>query len=116
MPKILLAEDDFTMVKLLTTLLNMEGFEVMSLDVHSDVPALVERESADALLMDVHLGEQSGVEIVRKIRKNRKSSRIKIIMTSGLNMKEECIAGGADHFLMKPFMPDDLIQILKNDL
>jgi len=34
-------------------------------------------------------------------------------MTSGLNVKEECIRRGADHFLLKPFMPDDLINALK---
>ena len=40
MSKILLAEDDHTMVSLLQTLLKMEGFEVVTADVDSDVPAL----------------------------------------------------------------------------
>ena len=41
MPKILLAEDDNTMVSLLKILLKMEGFEVVALDVNADVPAAV---------------------------------------------------------------------------
>jgi DNA-binding response OmpR family regulator len=41
MAKILLAEDDKTMVSLLKTLLTMEGFEVLGLDVHADVPAAI---------------------------------------------------------------------------
>ena len=61
MAKILLAEDDLTMVSLLKTLLKMEGFEVMALDVDADIPAAVGREMPDAIFMDVHLGEQSGL-------------------------------------------------------
>ena len=56
MAKILLAEDDPTMVSLLGTLLKMEGFEVQAIDIDADVPAIVQRERPDALLMDVHLG------------------------------------------------------------
>ena len=67
MAKILLAEDDITMVALLKTLLKMEGFDVLALDVNSDVPAAVQREKPKALFMDVHLGGQSGMEILEVI-------------------------------------------------
>ncbi|HJS18593.1 MAG TPA: response regulator [Anaerolineales bacterium] len=113
MAKILLAEDDATMVSLLKTLLNMEGYEVLALDADSDVAAAVEREKPQAVFMDVHLGEQSGMKILETIRKNQASSNIRIVMTSGLNMRDECLRYGADAFLLKPFMPDDLISILK---
>ena len=113
MAKILLAEDDPTMISLLKTLLKMEGFEVLALDVRADVPAVVEREKPQALFMDVHLGEQSGIKILETIRKNKDLSDLKIIMTSGLNVKEECLHHGANAFLMKPFMPDDLLNLLR---
>ena len=113
MPKILLAEDDHTMVSLLKTLLKMEGFEVVALDVNADVPAAVLQENPDALLMDVHLGQQSGLNIVQAIRKIPELSNVRIVMTSGLNVKEECLKHGANHFLLKPFMPDDLLKVLK---
>src|SRR6266498_3984285 len=109
MAKILLAEDDATMVSLLKTLLNMEGFEVVALDVNSDVPTAVQREKPDALFMDVHLGEQSGMQILEAIRKNNDLSSLRVVMTSGLNVKDECLLRGANAFLLKPFMPDDLI-------
>lgn len=113
MAKILLAEDDPTMISLLKTLLKMEGFEVVTLDVNSDVPAAVQREMPDTILMDVHLGGQNGLQILESIRKNRDLADVRIVMTSGLNMKDECISRGASAFLLKPFMPDDLISALK---
>jgi CheY-like chemotaxis protein len=113
MAKVLLAEDDSTMVSLLKTLLNLEGYEVLALDVNADVPAVVEREKPHALFMDVHLGGQSGMEILETIRKQKELSNVRIVMTSGLNVKEECIHRGANAFLLKPFMPDDLIRALK---
>ena len=113
MAKILLAEDDLTMISLLKTLLKMEGFEVLALDVNSDVPAAVEREKPQTLFMDVHLGQQSGMQILEAIRKNEDLSDVRVVMTSGLNVKDECLRRGAYAFLMKPFMPDDLLNLLK---
>lgn len=113
MAKVLLAEDDSTMVSLLKTLLHMEGYEVLALDVHSDVPAIVQREKPHALFMDVHLGGQSGMEILDSIRRQKELSDVRIVMTSGSNVKDECINRGANAFLLKPFMPEDLIRALK---
>jgi len=116
MAKILLAEDDATMISLLKTLLKMEGFEVVALDVDSDVPAAVQQERPDALLMDVHLGGQSGMQILESIRQNSDLASVRIVMTSGMNVKDECIRRGASAFLLKPFMPDDLISVLKQSI
>ena len=79
-----------------------------------DIAAAVEREKPQALFMDVHLGEQSGMKVLEAIRRNRDTANVRVIMTSGLNVKEECMRYGADVFLLKPFMPDDLISALKD--
>jgi DNA-binding response OmpR family regulator len=113
MAKVLLAEDDQTMVSLLKTLLTMEGFEVLGLDIDDDVPAVVRREKPDALFMDVHLGDQSGMKILEEIRSHRDLANVRVVMTSGLDVKEQCIRSGANAFLLKPFMPDDLIKVLR---
>ena len=113
MAKILLAEDDPTMISLLKTLLKMEGFDVVMLDVDADVPAAVQQEMPDTVLMDVHLGGQNGLQILEAIRKSQDLANVRVVMTSGLNMRDECIRRGASAFLLKPFMPDDLISVLK---
>jgi CheY-like chemotaxis protein len=112
--KVLLAEDDITMVSLLKTLLKMEGFEVAALDTGSDVPAEVGHHRPDILFLDVHFGNQSGVEIIQAIRKDKNLSGLRVVMTSGMSMQEECMRAGANSFLLKPFSPDDLIRMLKS--
>ncbi|MBI5951718.1 MAG: response regulator [Chloroflexi bacterium] len=114
--KVLLAEDDSTMVSLLTTLLKMEGFQVVALRADADVPAAIRAEKPDVLLMDVHLSHQSGLEILSVIRNSEDIAQSRVVMSSGANVREECINSGANGFLMKPYMPDELITILKQTI
>ncbi len=114
MKRIFLAEDDPTMVTLLETLLKLEGFEVVSLDLATE--NLLETLHADipqALVLDVNLPNQNGLDIVRNMRKDEVFKNTNVVMASGMNLKDECLASGANDFLLKPYMPDDLIAILK---
>ena len=115
MPKVLLAEDDQTMVGLLTTLLRMDGFEVKAIDADADVLAEVKREFPEIVVLDVHLSRQNGLDVLEKIRRADREHRVRVIMISGLNVKEESLRRGADGFLLKPFMPDDLMSMLRNN-
>jgi DNA-binding response OmpR family regulator len=114
--KVLLAEDDVTMVSLLTTLLKMEGFNVVALQADADVPAAVRAEQPDILLLDVHLFHQSGFDILDSIRSSVDTAGTRVVMSSGADVKEECMHHGANGFLLKPYMPDELITILKQTI
>lgn len=116
MPKIMLAEDDLTMVTLLKTLLGMEGYQVVTLSFDEDVVEAVHDNQPDILLMDVHLPHVNGLDILACLRKNDETKDLKVVMTSGLNLELECKNSGADDFLLKPYMPDDLLKILKKNL
>lgn len=111
--KVLLAEDDVTMVSLLQTLLKMEGFEVAVIQPDADVIAAVREEKPDVVLMDVHLSHQSGLDILDGIRGTKEIAAVRVVMSSGASVKEECMHRGANGFLPKPYMPDDLIAILR---
>jgi DNA-binding response OmpR family regulator len=114
--KVLLAEDDITMVSLLKTLLKMEGYQVVALNAEDDVPAAVRRERPDVLLLDVHLFQQSGMEILDRLRNTSDTNRTCVVMTSGMNVKDECLRRGANDFLLKPYMPDDLFDVLDRNI
>jgi CheY-like chemotaxis protein len=116
MPKIMLAEDDLTMVTLLKTLLGMEGYQVDALSIDDDVFEAVRHDRPDVLLMDVHLPHANGLDVLAQLRKDAETRDLKVVMTSGLNLELECKNYGADDFLLKPYMPDDLLDLLKRTL
>jgi len=110
---VLLAEDDFTMVALLKTLLGMEGYEVIAIENEDEVIQAARSHNPDVLLMDVHLFGQNGLDILTDIRNTGDVAGLRIIMSSGANVKEECLKRGANAFLMKPYMPNDLVELLR---
>jgi len=116
MPSIMLAEDDLTMVTLLKTLLGMEGYQVIALSVDDDIYESARKNRPDVLLLDVHLHQVNGLDVLEQVRKDDEIGDLKVVMTSGLNLESECKNLGANDFLLKPYMPDDLLQILKRNI
>ncbi len=114
--KVLLAEDDVTMVSLLKTLLKMEGFDIVSIHADANVVEEIKKENPAVLLLDFHLGAQNGLDILDEIRNQEATRNVKVIMSSGASVKEECMNRGANGFLLKPYMPDDLINLLKQTI
>jgi OmpR family two-component system response regulator YxdJ len=118
MPKIMLIEDDVTMVSLLTTLLQMEGFQVIKLKgVNLDqILTHVRDELPDLALVDVNLRFVSGFDILKAIRQDDILKNMRVVMSSGADFSEKVKEEGGDDFLLKPYMPDDLIQRIHNAL
>ena len=115
MKKVLLADDDFTMVALLKTLLGMEGYQVATLlDKKGNIMENIRREKPDVLLIDIFLGNRNGMDVVRQIRETPDLKDLKIVMVSGIDKTEECLAAGANAFLLKPYMPEELFEILRS--
>ena len=116
MHKIMLIEDDPTMLSLLRTLLRMEKYETVTLSEQENVLDAIYRDRPDAILLDVHLTQGNGVDLLREIRSDPSLHNVFVIMQSGMNLAIECKAAGADTFLLKPYMPDTLIQAIKDGL
>lgn len=116
MPKIMLIDDDETMISLLKTLLEMDGFEVYSTSDWEGIPADVEKSGVDLVLMDCNLPGVEGMEILADMRRMPELANIRIIMTSGMDMEYRAMAAGADAFLLKPFTPDTLYELIKTFL
>jgi len=119
--KIMLIEDDQTMVTLLTTLLQYEGFETAALKNDEDLDIILEdirREQPDVILLDVHLRQINGLDLLHAVRKNEDTCQIGVIISSGMDVSQRCIELGANAFILKPYMPDDLLhkiyQVLAN--
>jgi len=118
MLKVMLIEDDSTMVSLLTTLLNLEGFMVRTPKNHhmENLLSAILDERPQIALVDVNLRTGSGLDLVREIRNEPEIKDTRILMSSGLNLKHECIQAGADGFILKPYMPDELIKLIRRTI
>jgi CheY-like chemotaxis protein len=113
MPKILLLEDDHDMNMLLQILLKIEGYQVWSYDPNRPVVEQAEEKIPDLVLLDVHLGGLDGIQILRQLRQTPALGEVRVVMTSGINVSEECLRDGANAFIVKPYMPEHLLEILR---
>ena len=113
MCKLLLIEDDATMLSLLCTLLEFEGFQVAPLNGAAGAEKILQRvrsEKPELVLMDVHLPGVSGFELMQRMRKDDVLKCTKVLMSSGMNLSIECQRAGADSFILKPYMPEELVK------
>jgi len=113
---VLIIDDDRTSLSVLQTLLKIEGYQVSTLPNGYDfnqIITAIHQEKPNFIILDVHLKSMNGIEIVRHLRKSNVYYP-KILMISGKAVKELCIEAGADRFLLKPYMPNEIISFLKS--
>lgn len=111
--KIMLVEDNQTMFGLLEALLRMEGYQVAGVSDFGNIYTEIQEHAPDLLIMDVNLGDINGVDVLEQVRADGKLSNTPIIMSSGLDFREDCCKHGANDFIMKPYMPEELIEKIK---
>jgi DNA-binding NarL/FixJ family response regulator len=103
------------MIGLLNILLEMEGFEVVKM-LEDDLDLLFEmirKEKPAVILMDVHLRQVNGLDLLRRIKSEEDMKESKVLMSSGIDFNEECSKAGADGFILKPYMPEVLIKQIR---
>lgn len=108
MAKVLIVDDDKTTVMLLKTLLELDGFEIETVGNGSQVRATATAFQPDIILMDYHLSDMEGIDVLKDLRASGPFMDTPVIMASGLDIEQEAMAAGANKFLVKPFEPDEL--------
>ena len=110
--RIMVVEDEPILVELLQELLAFEGYEVLLPQSPDTLVADLRNEHPQAVLMDVNLDGVSGLDLLDQIRADDDLKDIFVVLSSGLDYERESKDRGADVFLMKPYMPDDLVKLL----
>lgn len=112
MPKVMLIEDNASLRDLMAFLLQMEGFEVVFGPTRPEaIPAALHREQPEVAILDVHLKDRraTGLEVLRTVRQDEALQGVRLLLISGMDYSREAAQMGADAFLSKPFMGDELI-------
>jgi len=117
-PKIsvLIVEDEPDMNKLLAEVLSAYGFEPISAATGEQALDLLATRTPDAILLDLMLPGLSGYELCRRLKGDRRTNPIPILILTALDRPEDRLLGyetGADDYLTKPFSPDGLVARLR---
>ena len=104
---VVVAEDDDALRLLCRTLLEDDGFEIVEVTSGSDLAEALGQNEVRVLLLDVHLGDDNGVEIARELRKSRPELPIIFFSGSAQLYGSEAEELGAA-IISKPFDIDEL--------
>ncbi len=121
-PRILLAEDDQSVLRVTKLRLEHEGYDVV---VARDGEEALQRVAADGpvhlVLVDLKMPRRNGYEVCRELKAQSNTSHIPVIVFTGSEyhlkrLAEQCLKVGADDWIAKPFRTIDLLQKVRRVL
>ncbi|MDT8317468.1 MAG: response regulator [bacterium] len=110
MKKVLVADKDRQTLKMVTTMLTLGGYEVITAALPGELLALVKSERPDAVLLDYQLQEMHGGSLTDEIKTCDGNIEIIMMITYGAELKVAGMSGaeGRD-YLLKPFSKEELL-------
>jgi len=112
-PRILVVDDDAEMRQMMTQFLQQNGSIALPATTEAQVRAQLSGGRIDLILLDVMLGDDNGLEICGRLRREQD---VPIIMVSALSADHQRMEGyavGADDYIAKPFNPELLLARVK---
>ncbi len=116
MSKILLVEDDKSIVENLTQFLKDEGFDIINVSGQKAALELLESDTFDLVLLDISLSDGNGFAVCSAVKADY---NIPVIFLTASGDEYSTVTGfnlGADDYIAKPFRPRELISRIKNIL
>jgi two-component system, OmpR family, response regulator len=108
--RLLVIDDELTILELLSESLRFAGFDVVSAASGTEAVRAAARERPDLVLLDVMLPDGDGFEVLRQIR--ARGPRIPVIFLSARGTVRDRVAGltlGGDDYISKPFSLDEVL-------
>jgi len=111
MSKILIVDDEPTIVELLEEHLRSEGYDTIHAYSGEEALQLLEGDVPDLVLLDLMLPGMDGYEVCRLMQRDSRLNHIPVIMLTARSAVPNKVMGyerGADDYVVKPFDPDEL--------
>ncbi|MDE9449817.1 response regulator transcription factor [Aliiroseovarius sp. Z3] len=108
-PRLLVVDDDAEMRSMMTQFLRQQGFIALPAASETEIRGHLDAGRIDLILLDVMLGDENGVDICSRLRREQD---VPIILVSALSADHQRMAGyevGADDYIAKPFNPQLLL-------
>jgi PAS domain S-box-containing protein len=116
-PVILVVDDQLHNIKLLEGFLVRQGYEIIPAESGEEALGKLSVNQVDLVLLDVKMPGMSGFEVLTKLRADKKSQRIPVIMITAHNEHEarvNAFESGCDDFITKPFDQYELLARVKS--
>ena len=110
--KLLLVEDDPSLSELLEYRFANEGYGVRTTADGDEALLLAAEDVPDLVILDWMIEGTSGIEVCRRLRRDKTTAHVPIIMLTAREAEDDRIRGletGADDYLTKPFSPRELL-------
>ncbi|MCU0480814.1 MAG: response regulator transcription factor [Anaerolineae bacterium] len=119
MYRILIADDDNTTLQMVEEILDLEGYIVYTADNVNEVLDLAQSQPPDLFLLDLALGQDSGIDLCRQLRLFPDTSDTPILFLTGQFESQYAVAAleaGADDYIRKPFAVKELVARVRANL
>ena len=113
--RILTVDDSKTMRDMVSFTLKSAGFDVVEAEDGAKALDLLARTAVDAIITDINMPNMDGVTLVRRLRAQQKFKATPILILTtegGDDKKAQGRSAGATGWIMKPFVPEKLLQVL----
>jgi DNA-binding response OmpR family regulator len=110
--KVLLADDDPGLRKLVGTTLGTDDFDLLHASDGEETLAIARSEHPDIILLDINMPRKNGLEVCRELKSQADTAAIKVVMltASGSDTdKAGAAQAKADDYFVKPFSPVALL-------
>lgn len=111
-PRILVADDDPLLRSLVVHRLSADGYQVIVAEDGSQALIAITDMKPDLIVLDAMMPVMDGFEVLRRLKSGR-GTVAPIIMLTALKREQDIVGAlqiGADDYLVKPFIPDELSQ------
>jgi len=117
---ILITEDSSTMRSLLvSTIESLDGYRIIEAGSGFEALRLLPREQIDLIITDINMPDINGLELISFVRNNTNYQSIPLFIISTESSEkdlEKGLALGADEYLVKPFNPERLLELIRKYL
>ena len=116
MNKILIVDDEVETLRLVSIALRRQGLQVITANDGTQALELAITENPSLIILDIMMPDISGYEVVKRLKKNKKTTDIPVLIFSARNQLDDKVTGyesGADDYLTKPIHPAELVSHVK---
>lgn len=110
--KILVCDDDELLVDLLEYRLAARGFEVIVARDGLQAVSMADEQKPDAIILDMMMPGLDGNRVLNHLRSNDATAKIPVVMLTARKNEQDIVGAlelGANDYLVKPFIPEELI-------